>query len=470
MERATIAQRLFYMSYVPGDFFSDTPPPRIMGSEMEYTISPHDEESEADAHHLNDAMEGAVGQVLGGDKSANRYALRNGGQLYVDYGDVVEYDTPECQTAYELALHEFAGHFVVARVAQAYESDIPAHAYTRVGYDHQPNHPDTVGYHENYLITQPILEQLDGKAEARKIFAGYLATRNVWSGAGIVGEHFRLGQKAHGVGGIQNGDTTSHGRKPMFRMLPESDNWFRLETRCTDANMSPEMTQLKFACTSLFLRLVEHNALRGMPVLHNTVNVMRDVSADTTFTKTYSTLDGGRRMSAVDYQQQLASRALRLSETIQLPREEVAAAQKWYEICDDLKLTNLKRGEFSGLENTVEWLAKYKFISNKVKGGRLNRYNVEAVAADLRWEEISPLGYGTRYWQSVAHDPAFAKLKLERRLYAPPATRAQARVAAYFQENFSPDTITWNYVKGTNDNGSSQAWLFSDPYDNRAFS
>ena len=80
-------------------------PRRTMGSETEYTTglsgSLIDRVDERYVSYYNDE---------------NELWMKNGARLYVDYGKLVEYATPECTSGQMVLLHERIGQLVVRNV------------------------------------------------------------------------------------------------------------------------------------------------------------------------------------------------------------------------------------------------------------------------------------------------------------------------------------------------------------------
>lgn len=191
------------MLYRPKDFYSDTPPPRIISSEMEYCI-------QDPLNSPSDFIDAAI--ALSGLRALPTcshdgyhglgFMLENGARIYQDTNRD-EYASPECSDALTLALVEHRGDRLIADTALV-TPGIKG-AYKRIGYDHKKR-ATSAGYHESYLIPNGLLDIYIAKIAV----ASLLATRVIWAGAGIVGETYRHSQKAHGIGSI-NGGPKYHG-------------------------------------------------------------------------------------------------------------------------------------------------------------------------------------------------------------------------------------------------------------------
>jgi hypothetical protein len=450
------------MIHYSEEFSGPEPPARIMGSEMEYTMP-------GMKGMMQSALNRAVVDLQIGDNlsRAVRTPLRNGGQAYIDYGDMLEIDTPECLGGHELATYEFSGHIVAKAVADRLEGSAPAFAYKRVGYAHRHLESDSAGYHENYLIAAEIGRELQSRTRVRRLMASYVASRHVWAGAGIIGGDFYMSQKADGIGMVNGTDLTRHSRKPMWNVKYENDAemWGRLELRSTDANMSPMMTALKFDMTSLLLRLIEHGYAKSIPVFDDPIRVLRVSSRDLALSKTFRT-DESSYISAVDYQRNIAWLGMELGDVVKLSKAELAAAQQVYKLCDVLLRANIKTADYQGLDQSIEWIAKHAKIAGRVGLNGFHRDNDLAVYTDLRWEELNPAGYGQKHWQKEAQTAGFGERILTKQLITPPATRAAARSRAIFSrkdEGLFVDA-RWNNVTVRIGN-ITMGEAFRDPYD-----
>ena len=230
----------------------------------------------------------------------------------------------------------------------------------------------TSGYHENFLVPSIASDS----NFFRSIMSSHFASR-IWCGAGTIGENgFEVFQKVSGIGGdpISYGleRQTDHGNKPMALIRSYSDDrsvlgnnseWTRLEVRFADPGFSFVNRYLSLAATSSVIRLAEYSDLANIKYLldhsfKNPLEAAKEFNTDLTFSKTALTKNG-RKISALDYQEILASACLELSDIIDLPQEEVNAIMQWLDICDSLRNTDLYNSEYGGLENILDLVARH---------------------------------------------------------------------------------------------------------------
>ena len=417
----------------PEDFYSEAPPQRIIGSETEYNVT----DTQLPPYSVNSLRVVSDLAVSQQNYDRRREHLINGGKIYKDTNNVVEYVTPEVRTAAELAKHEYAGCVLLADSCREIGADA---AYRRSGYDHLAYQPASAGYHENYLV--PVNEK---NAQYYKYFMeSYFATRVIWAGAGIIGKSFRFSQKGHGlrVDNYTWQQHTIHGQKEMVTIKPDESliyhaetriNWSRLENRSGDPNMSPWVTMAKFAVTSLVMRLVEYEApeklekfmfRNGWPSI-----ILKAVSEDLSLSKTYRTRQHKKRITAIEHQQAIVETALALGKHIKLPLEEQIMGEEVYNMCDQLKHVDIPNGALGQLPRQLDWAAKLASITEAgTPVSEIHRSNFKAVYKDLTWERVRPdrhiipAVFGAE--MSKQYNPA----RLRKYLLQPPSdTRAKYR-------------------------------------------
>lgn len=464
------------------DFYGDTPPPRIMGTEMEYWYPAKDH------GNLSQYLVKQVVERVGGNHAGG--FLQNGGRAYCDVGHL-EYATPECLGPIDQTVAEMAGQRIVRLIAQENHIDKPI--YRRTG-GHGSEGIKTVGYHQNFLTPQ-YKERLAKLSDARVIGA-FIATRVVWAGVGRVDtKGYVVSQKAHDIrretlnedmtgvteAGLWSiagfGDRTGLLRKPLFGwseinesalMESHSKYWERLEIRHADAPHSPWLRTVSMAATSLALRVLEHRSVFDKSVwqdlkishLARTVQQVNKRPFHTTFQ-----VESGKVSTAISMQRQFADMALRLhyDKDICLPADEVEAAQEWLAICDDLDrydpedITTLDI-----IRDRLDWAARlhmiHAYLDKKGVNSNISLNNSLAAAADISWDQIYPHSLADDYWKKKQYsfydqyDDA-----ISRRMFSPPGnTRAWRRA----KELQAGATVYWGWGKSS----AGSSIDLQDPY------
>ena len=431
--------------YKPVDFASTTPPPRIMGTEMEYM--PHMPTAALPIRfdYVSDVVRSA--RQSAGITSESQTFFYNGSRLYPDVHQV-EYATPECLGARDTVCAEMAGQLVVA---DALDTKIGKKhpLYRRTGAVRE-DEKISVGYHQNFL-TPPIFTN-ERRLRAARIMGAYLATRVIWAGSGMVDDGYVLSQKAHDIseddydivqiGKIGNRTTTK--KKPMLSWLTRSTGlelethskkWDRVEFRYADSVHSPYIRSLSLNTASLVLRLIEHP--KQVPTdfwdnaeLKKLPKVVKQTSSNLTL-NTELTAVSGTQYSPIEYQQFLANAAIDLSKDVLLPEEELKAAYEWRDLCEDLRRIDFDKPEtLLEVSDRVEWAARYLVIYQKLGSGNITKQNARAVELDVKWDQIYPHSVAEKYWRRkqpefyALHDDDILRLKTQ----PPSDTRAHLRV------------------------------------------
>jgi proteasome accessory factor A len=443
------------------DFFSDSPPPRIIGTESECNIQSLEDNS-CSNYISKDAIEAS------GHKQVNGF-LDNGMRLYVDMGHL-EIATAESLGPRQAAFSDIAGPLLLSNIVES--STLPHRGLHRYSGSVISNTSKTSGYHENFLIPRSISQS----NFLRTILASHLASR-IWAGSGVVGmKGFEISQKISGIGGLPIDDgmrrLTDHGNKPMALIHTSQDDsdtlgktkqWSRLEVRFADTSFSIASRYLGLAATSLTLRLAEHQSLINAEDLldfsfSDSLEAAKRFSNDLSFTDVAWSKNGAK-ISPIDYQEILAEACLELSEKINLPDDEVKAIKLWLEICDRLRISDFKNQDYAGLEKILDLAARHYYLSNRFESDQLNSYNYSAVSANLTWDRILPIGGAMKYWANNPQNKSHL-LDIEELVWSPPQTRAYIRGNLIASESEKIRYAFWSYIMS----GEKKIELFN-PYE-----
>jgi len=371
-----------------GSFVEAQPAPRVFGleSELGTQVGPRPREAQAfKAAWIEDLVRTENGVRMIGQ------FLSNGARLYLDVGQHVEYATPECQTLQDLVAADIAGQELLTRVLSRYngKADVADRVYlnTRI----IDSTSSTWGSHENYLINRDINPT---EEDFYAPVVGHLATRPLFTGAGGIlqtkkGPHFVLSQRADAT--MTEVSSSSTKARPFIntRDEPHADaqRYRRLHVIGGDPTMSPWATAVRFGSTSLVMRLREHGADLRKFHIKDPVRATRLVAADLTFQKPIELADGSTILP-VEHQLALAELCLKLAKDIELPPDEIAVAQQWYDAAEALE----EQKDPAVLEDKADW-AKKRFLMNREAAKPDQEDTLENIKKiDFLWGELSARG------------------------------------------------------------------------------
>lgn len=473
-------------TYSRQEFFQDSPPPRLIGVEMEYqadTIL-----DKANEPRLGDVYADMGLQPPGG---VIRQFMLNGSRIYKDVGHY-EYATPECLGPWQAAAADHAGAKIVTKITQRLTKD-PDHyqpPLRRTGgvcVDmNDPGSPKrlvTRGYHENYLL--PYSDSNQRVQLLRTALVSHLATRQIYNGNGMITTPYTLSQKASGIGQgltIGYGNRVQEERKPMVGVLDGADKvrggYSLAEVRYADSHLRPRSTFLALGSTSLVLRMIElgvisrHNVGEysfrcPLMVMERTARI---VGGKDTMTTTYETHDD-KNESPLSLQRKLAEKAMQLCEDRNLPSDEHLAAEEWVKVVDKLSKLDSNYDDLSPVMDQVEWAVRYHYARQKF-GDNLNYDNYSALAYDILWDSIGPdlrKGRTGALGERMIKHHDNGQLDFDKDInhlrHTPPATRAMARAALILDDRYLY-VNSWSSLRKADIDpimGSGIALL--DPYD-----
>ncbi len=174
---------------------------------------------------------------------------------------------------------------------------------------------NSYGCHENYLVAR------HGEfARMADFLIPFFVTRQIWCGAGKVlhgprGAQFCISQRAEHIWeGVSSATTRS---RPIINTRDEphadAERFRRLHVIVGDSNMSEHTTFMKTGITDLVLRMVEANTVMRDLTLENPIRAIREISHDTTCTRTVK-LANGRELSAIEMQTEYLEKTERFIE------------------------------------------------------------------------------------------------------------------------------------------------------------
>ena len=326
-------------------------------------------------------------RVVSWGRSSNVF-LANGARLYLDVGSHPEYATPECDSIYDLVVHDKAGERILEQLLESAEHRLREEGIRGVIYLFKNNTDsagNSYGCHENYLTSRR-----DDLSHYAEVLIPFFVSRQIYAGAGKVlqtarGAIYCIAQRAEHIWeGVSSATTRS---RPIINTRDEphadAERYRRLHVIVGDSNMSEYTTFLKVGATSILLRMLEDPTvvLRDM-TLENPIRAIREISHDMTCRRTVR-LANGREVSALDIQREYLDRALRYADTKGFAPLEMKALEMW-EHC----VTAIERDPLE-LDREVDWVIKYKLLEAYRERNDLPLGSPKIALMDLQYHDVN---------------------------------------------------------------------------------
>jgi proteasome accessory factor A len=326
-------------------------------------------------------------RVVSWGRSSNVF-LQNGARLYLDVGSHPEYATPECDSIYDLVVHDKAGERILEQLLASAEQRLREEGIRGVIYLFKNNTDsagNSYGCHENYLTSRR-----DDLAHYAEVLIPFFVSRQIYAGAGKVlqtarGAIYCIAQRAEHIWeGVSSATTRS---RPIINTRDEphadAERYRRLHVIVGDSNMSEYTTFLKVGATSILLRMLEDPSvvLRDM-TLENPIRAIREISHDMTCRRTVR-LANGREVSALDIQREYLDRALRYADAKGLSPLEQKALEMW-EHC----ITGIEDDPLS-LDREIDWVIKHRLIETYRAKHDLALSHPKVSLMDLQYHDVN---------------------------------------------------------------------------------
>jgi proteasome accessory factor A len=325
-------------------------------------------------------------KVVSWGRSSNVF-LGNGARLYLDVGSHPEYATPECDSVYDLVVHDKAGERILEELLRSAEERLAEEGIRGDIYLFKNNTDsagNSYGCHENYLTSRR-----DDFSHYAEVLIPFFVSRQIYAGAGKVlqgarGASYSIAQRAEHIWeGVSSATTRS---RPIINTRDEphadAERYRRLHVIVGDSNMSEYTTFLKVGATSILLRMLEDPSvvLRDM-TLENPIRAIREISHDITCRRRVR-LANGREASAVDIQSEYLTRALRYAENHELSTEEKQALAMWEHCMAAIETDPLQ------LHREVDWVIKYHLIERYQARHGLGLGDPRIALLDLQYHDV----------------------------------------------------------------------------------
>ncbi|MEI7592577.1 MAG: Pup--protein ligase [Actinomycetes bacterium] len=326
-------------------------------------------------------------RVVSWGRSSNVF-LANGARLYLDVGSHPEYATPECDSIYDLIVHDKAGERILEQLVIGAEqrlSDEGIRGDIYLFKNNTDSAGNSYGCHENYLTSRD-----DDFSRYAEVLIPFLVSRQIYAGAGKVlqtarGAMYCVSQRAEHIWeGVSSATTRS---RPIINTRDEphadAEKYRRLHVIVGDSNMSEYSSFLKVGAASILLRMLEDPkvVLRDM-TLENPIRAIREISHDMTCRRRVR-LANGREASALEIQSEYLNRALKYAERRELSPFEMQALHMWEYCLSAIENDPLK------LDREVDWVIKFNLIERYRERHQLPLSSAQVALVDLQYHDIS---------------------------------------------------------------------------------
>ena len=394
--------------------------------------------------------------------------MRTAARLYLDVGSHPEYATPECDSIYDLVVHDKAGERILEQLLASAEQRLREEGIRGVIYLFKNNTDsagNSYGCHENYLTSRR-----DDFGHYAEVLIPFFVSRQIFAGAGKVlqtarGAMYCVSQRAEHIWeGVSSATTRS---RPIINTRDEphadAERFRRLHVIVGDSNMSEYATFLKVGTTSILLRMLEDPScvLRDM-TLENPIRAIREISHDMTCTRRVR-LANGREASALDIQSEYLGRALRYADAKGFSPLEMQALKMW-EHC----LTQIGEDPLS-LDRECDWVIKHRLIEAYRAKHDLPLSHPKVALMDLQYHDVNrsrSLFY--RMQQKNLVERMCTDADIDTAVDTPPQT-TRARLRGEFirraKERKRDYTVDWVHLK-LNDQ-AQRTVLCKDPFKSR---
>ena len=361
-------------------------------------------------------------RVVSWGRSSNVF-LENGARLYLDVGSHPEYATPECDTVYDLIVHDKAGERILEGLLKAAEARLREEGISGDIYLFKNNTDsagNSYGSHENYLVSR--YGEFGRLAE---VMIPFFVTRQIYTGAGKVlqtarGALFCISQRAEHIWeGVSSATTRS---RPIIntRDEPHADpeKYRRLHVIIGDANMCEVATFLKLGTTALVLRMIEDEVLPDLS-LDTPVQALHEVSWDPTLRQTVR-LSDGRTVTALALQWEFLEHAKKYVKEQEDTALQAELLGRWESVLTELE------DDPMNLHRELDWVAKHRLLEAFRQRDGLDWNDSKLALIDLQYHDVRrDRGLYHRLAGSGQVERLVAESEIERAMKVPPTdTRA----------------------------------------------
>jgi proteasome accessory factor A len=387
-------------------------------------------------------------RVVSWGRSSNVF-LQNGARLYLDVGSHPEYATPECDSLYDLVVHDKAGERILEQLVDSAEQRLAEESIRGTIYLFKNNTDsagNSYGCHENYCTNRD-----DDLGHYAEVLIPFFVSRQIYTGAGKVlqtarGATYSIAQRAEHIWeGVSSATTRS---RPIINTRDEphadAERYRRLHVIVGDSNMSEVATYLKIGTTALVLDMIEDGFFDRDYSLQSPVQAIRDISHDPTLREAVKLKDG-RSITALQMQLEYLEYATRYVASINADATTKDVLARWTDVLTKLEADPMQ------LNRELDWVIKRQLIDNFMNRHRLSWRDPKVSLLDLQYHDIRP-DKGV-YYRMVANDHVDRITDdetIEQAKHVPPqTTRARLRGEFIRQANLKGKDyrVDWVYLK-----------------------
>jgi proteasome accessory factor A len=375
--------------------------------------------------------------------------LSNGARLYVDHAHP-EYAGPETYDPREAALYDKAGERIMHRAASA--ASEAAGRHVSLYKNNSDGKGNSYGAHENYLLSRET-----PFSDVIRYATTFMVTRQIFTGSGKLGKEndredvdFQITQRADFFEEEVGLETTL--KRPIIntRDEPHGDpsQYRRLHVILGDANLSEYQIFLKLGSTALILAALEDGAIPDSLDLADPVNSCWQVSHDLALTRPLE-LDGGGSATALELQS-------RYLEWLTKYVEKELDDPVWDEVIGEWERTlDLLATKPEALADTLDWVAKRRFLEGYVNRDGLQWTNSKLRAFDLQYHDVDPgKGLYNRLADRGSMRRMFTDEEIDEASESPP-TRTRAYFRGRCVSDFAGSLVAANWDSLVFDVGES---------------
>ncbi|MPV35712.1 Pup--protein ligase [Georgenia subflava] len=417
----------------------------------------------------DDAARYLFRKVVQWGRSSNVF-LRNGARLYLDVGSHPEYASAECDDVHQLVVNDRAGEMILDEMTEdandlLFEEGVPGTIHLfKNNVDSAGN---SFGCHENYLVRRRRDFQAMGEA-----LVPFFITRQVLTGAGHIRVRpggraaYAFSQRADQMWDAMSSATTRS--RPIINTRDEphadADLYRRMHVIVGDSSVAETTTMLKVGMTDLLLGMLEDGAKVRDLALAEPMRAIREISHDTT-AKVPVELASGRRMSALDMQEEFYSRVTGYLDdhghTAELSGVQRRVLELW-----ERGLRALRSEDPTLVDTELDWAVKARLIERYRAKHTLALDDPRVARLSLAYHDISPRrGLATTLAQRGLMARITTDEEVADAVSTPPSTtRAKLRgdFVAAAQDRRRDITVDWVHLK-INDAAQRTAVL-KDPF------
>jgi hypothetical protein len=431
-----MAERLI----TPEDFATGAPP-RMMGTEAEDSVNLRRYSEGATKFDKKKEDEGAIATLLS-HKTFNKIGIsvRKGSSLnWLSNGQLIYLDCRmlESCTAEQLGPKKalaatLAGVRVVEKLAKASELDV--RIFRRSATVDAQGNLAKAGFHMNHITSSEAALRIQNNSSIKTHAATRLYT---WEGM-VAPEGFVLSQKAYVYNEVL-----------QYEFKGDAGSGFgRIEDKSGD-DSSPWGTFMAMATTSILLRILEHPEQKDLNKRLSKLdlpgpNTGKIVSRDKTLKETL-TVVGGRHLTAIEIQTELADIAREFSNRFTLPADEQFALDEWQKVCRDLTEA-AKTGDLRPLTERIGWVSKKRWLElDRNDVGSLEASNPKAVLFDMSWDSYYPKKGGRLLYPQKTGLTIVTEADIQKLVDNPPQdTRALIRGEHIGNQDLYTSRINWD--------------------------